>query len=226
MRPHRTCRFSGKWVARTTRGPAGRRQNDMLRDHCVTMGRVKRWIFNLLTAMSLLVLVLSGALCVRSYFDFDSVSYYRADGQHREHSLFIGSVRSWISFGFGRAPRFRSEGMGLLIGSEALQPADADDLNDYDTADPPKIRLPGLRARWFRRTVHPGDSYWNFVLMIRLWIPLLLGPVLPAIWLWRRCLRKRISTGRCTCCGYDLRATPDRCPECGKAATTPKSISN
>ncbi|MDB5333331.1 MAG: hypothetical protein JWP03_4482 [Phycisphaerales bacterium] len=52
----------------------------------------------------------------------------------------------------------------------------------------------------------------------RVLIPLSL--VLPLAWRFERVYRqrrKRRSLDRCRCtnCGYDLRATPDRCPECG-----------
>jgi hypothetical protein len=55
-----------------------------------------------------------------------------------------------------------------------------------------------------------GAPAWAFL------VPLAIGAVLPsAPGFLRRRFRRR--HGLCLVCGYDLRASPERCPECGTA---------
>ena len=42
--------------------------------------------------------------------------------------------------------------------------------------------------------------------------------VAPGVWLLRRRLARRRRAGCCLACGYDMRASPGRCPECGTPA--------
>ena len=54
------------------------------------------------------------------------------------------------------------------------------------------------------------------------WMLAAMTAVLPVLWLsdrgrWRR-VNRRCMAGLCAVCGYDLRASPERCPECGTAA--------
>jgi len=48
------------------------------------------------------------------------------------------------------------------------------------------------------------------------WTLVLASAILPVVWFCRNMRRRsRSRAGLCPSCGYDLRATPNRCPECG-----------
>mgnify|MGYP001481153300 CR=1 FL=1 len=56
------------------------------------------------------------------------------------------------------------------------------------------------------------------------WLPTILFAT-TSILLIRKSRRRRYGVGRCTNCGYDLRASPQRCPECGMAVVGESKVS-
>jgi hypothetical protein len=85
-------------------------------------------------------------------------------------------------------------------------------------------QLNGYRVivRWHEFVLDAVDN--NVVhsrsLQVPIWFLFAMTAVLPVLWALRlRAILARRRPGHCPTCNYDLRATPDRCPECG---TVPK----
>jgi hypothetical protein len=66
-----------------------------------------------------------------------------------------------------------------------------------------------------RSAAAPGQpAQWG--LSFRLWPVAVVAAVIPGLWVRRRIRQaRRARMGWCLSCGYDLHATPERCPECG-----------
>jgi len=64
------------------------------------------------------------------------------------------------------------------------------------------------------------DVHGAYHLSIPYWLTLAISaPLILPSWTAHRRRAKRSKLGLCPTCGYDLRAAPDRCPECGSLAT-------
>jgi hypothetical protein len=91
--------------------------------------------------------------------------------------------------------------------------------------------VPQGPARYHWRVGKPGSCFvfaglipqdpnapMFFSLKVSHWLLAALSLILPALWTVKMLRRSRPhADGLCVKCGYDLRCTPDRCPECGTA---------
>jgi len=90
--------------------------------------------------------------------------------------------------------------------------------------------------RWWKAGVmwgHSVQGYYysalsnNFRLLgVKWWVIVLALSPVPLRRMWQALRRRRWErSGRCVGCGYDLRASPTRCPECGRMRSQPSDTS-
>jgi hypothetical protein len=62
-----------------------------------------------------------------------------------------------------------------------------------------------------------GVPFWDeYKVVVPYWALVIPNLLLPGLWTWRRIVRaQRVPKNHCQNCGYDLRASTERCPECG-----------
>jgi hypothetical protein len=200
---------------------------------------MKRWVFNISAGVSLLLCLAALVMWVRSYRVNDRAWYegikgeYSVDHRHPTSGLGGPLVDAGPAGCVWSAYRFGSDRgvLGIVIQREAIGPGGfmgGLDFRSLGWTVPKRengvsFNLPTKYSVWWhcgfhieRREFSPGFVQW--LINIPYWAVVLSTAILPLHWVgkkWRRA--RRIMNNQCLGCGYDLRASKDRCPECGTA---------
>ena len=177
---------------------------------------MRRKLLTFFSAASLLLCAAACVMWVRSYHILDQVNF--DPGQHR-NAVESGHGIVLVRIATGDRP---TPGRRLMLHCTndarttwLLLPA-----NDH--------RLPG-GFYWDSGRVHGSDDIDKHVLyayrslFLPHWALVTAMAALPLYSLVARLRRPTRAPGHCPSCGYDLRATPDRCPECGTAVSVRRS---
>jgi hypothetical protein len=163
---------------------------------------MKRRLLNLLTMLSLLLCVAVAVLWVRSYWRNDALEF-----SHRGSKLQLVSVAGRLRL--DNAPQLDTEWARHVATLEkTLLPRHHTMVRERNEASrPANVRRSLTSTSYFEYSVPTA-------------VPALAAGLLSSVFLGRVLLaRRRNHVGTCRACGYDLRATPGRCPECGTASS-------
>jgi hypothetical protein len=169
------------------------------------MSRWRKWVFNFLVALSSLMFIATIAIWVRSeqdYYDFAMNSRYN----FLTHIIWDeGRIRLDLTIGLVNGD-LGPPMPWQHISNAYMRPGIHGD---------PRNGLVSVQWVSFKRHAQPPWAV-SYDLVLRLWIVALATAAPTLIWLQKRIVnRRREMTGFCRNCGYDLRASPHRCPECG-----------
>jgi hypothetical protein len=187
-------------------------------------------LFNLAVAVSLILCATAGVFWVRSYLA-------PTTGNMVSFGAAAGTVFRAVPL-FARADRFvfvgSAPGRVLFIQQTAagsVAAIDASHCGVFGSPDSVVVYSPigvvaqggGLLGFGHASVTFPAAAGASAtVISIPFWVIVMLTLALPLVALRRRLRDIRwLRQGRCRACGYDLRATPGRCPECGAAAPKP-----
>ena len=183
------------------------------------MRRLRRWVSNFVCLLSLLLCVATGGLWARSYCVRDIVGYSVAGGDSHIAQSILGRVHILSTLDAN------CDGGGLHHSSDGLSPGAIwnGGMSSYPLR--PEWHMGSIWQTYTRHHMSfgfGGNGAWTTrhrLIVVPYWAPTAAFAILPAIGVWewrgRRRQRWRKRMGLCVACGYDLRATPERCPECG-----------
>lgn len=203
------------------------------------------WVFrlrlvNVLAAMSFIFAAIVGVVSARSYWSWDEVraSSVRWNAPLLDDPMGFTYRTATLGSGWTRGELYlffdRGLGGALSFGTYTPEQSKREHPEGIHFSwDPDGVPMPlGANSpifpvgtwwhgfSWIRNS-SPPDGYWNVILPG--WPLMLLFGVLPSLralrW-FQISARTRRGDGLCKHCGYDLRATPDHCPECGSAVAS------